>query len=347
MKLLRKVHKWFGLILVLPVIIYAITCIFLGHRDQIRELNKVDNKKPPVVYNLPYSQAIISIDDAINLAYKDLGKKGKIDRIEMRYDQGTLIYRIRFKEEKPEQETTINALNSEILISAHKQEVKVFMEMIHSYYFVPELVTIIIGHIWAILMFLICITGLIMYIKTRKGNLSLKFTNTRMWHRNIAILACVPLFISALTGILLLDPEDAWLKSISDWKVSNTTEKPDADFKYNSLPISVEKAIEIYQNQFDKPKELRRSILKYQYGTMAYAVASQERMRQETIINAYTGEIIKPYSKITLRELNKIFHQFYFFGKSTKYIVDVFDLCLIIMSVSGLLLFKLKKKTTV
>ncbi|MFH1339354.1 MAG: PepSY-associated TM helix domain-containing protein, partial [Candidatus Omnitrophota bacterium] len=164
-------------------------------------------------------------------------------------------------------------------------------------------------------------------------------TLTRKIHVFSSLIVSIPFLITATSGILINHEER--LEGLTKKYVSSSpTEMPPLDFKYDSLPISSEKAVEIFQNQFSQAKILRRAMLKYEheYETLIWEVESEEGMRNPTVIDAYTAEIIKSSRQIYLAEFLDQIHEWYLFGQFSKYVVNLMALLLFISLITGWLL---------
>ena len=327
--LVGKLHQRLGGgILAISAIFFATSGIILNHRDAIRNLNRA-GRLAPLKYSLDYSPAVVSIDQAVGLARQSLGEQARPKRIEMRYDRGTLIYRLRFGEEnRGEREITIDALTGKIIIPASKFEFKEIAEKAHNLEFLKTpgrwLVDILAsGIIIAALSVAILHFKLILINAPPKVRLY-KFALCGL-HRWLWVIVALPVLIFALTGIALNHQDflEEIEGSITHYQAKVKTKKPEADFHYDRLPLTVKDAINIAQAQFSKQNELRRVILSYKYGTLAYSVEFQEGMRQGTVIDAYSGDIIKPYRGFELLQVIKPLHYLWIFGKPSVYFSDL------------------------
>lgn len=327
--LVGKLHQRLGGgILAISAIFFATTGILLNHRDDLRNLNKAGNVRP-LKYTLDYAQAVVSIDQAVGLARQSLGSKAGPKRIEMRYDRGTLIYRFRFgQEDRGEREITIDALAGKVIIPASKFEFKEIAEKTHNLEFLKTpgrwLVDILgVGIILSVFSVFIFHFKLLLINAPSKVRLY-KFALCRL-HRWLWVIVALPVLIFTLTGIAL-NHQDFLEKiegSVSHYEAKFKSKKPEADFHYDRLPVRVKDAINIAQAKFPKQKELRRAILSYKYGTLAYSVEFQEGLRQGTVIDAYSGDIIKPYRGFELIQFIKPLHYLWIFGKPSLYFCDL------------------------
>lgn len=340
--MVSKLHQRLGGgIIGISAIFFAITGILLNHRDDIRNLNKV-GRLTPQKYTLDYSQAVVSINKAVGLAQQSFGKQSSPKRIEMRYDRGTLIYRLRFGEEgKGETEVTIDALTGRIIIPAYQLEFKEIAEKLHNLEFLNTLGIWLID-ILGIGIIFAAVSVLILHFKLILINAPCKVRLCKLglckFHRWLWVIVALPVLISTSTGIAL-NHQDFLKKiesSISHYEAKVKTKKPDADFSYDSLPITVKNAIDIAQVQFPKKKELRRVILSYEYATLVYNAEFQEGMRQGMVIDAYTGDIIKPYHAFELIKFTKPLHYLWIFGKPSVYFSDMIALIWIIATIINL-----------
>lgn len=332
---LNKGHQWWGGIIAIPAIFFAITGILLNHRDDIRNLTKVGNLTPQK-YTLDYSQTVVSIDKAVNIAWGSLGEKAVPKRVEMRYDKGTLIYRLQFSEKDQDTEVTIDALSGRIIIPAYKQEFKVIMEKLHSLKILKTLGRWLID-ILGIAIIITTLSVLKLHLKLIFLNAPNKL-NLCTLHRWLWVIVAIPVVIFSFTGIAR-NHED-WLKKIDDrishYETKSKTKKPDKDFSYSNLPLTAKNAVDIAQSQFSKKKELRRVLLTYKYGTVVYDVEFQEGTRQGMVIDAYTGQIIKSYYSFELTKFIKSLHYLWIFGKPSVYLSDLCALFWIIVALINL-----------
>jgi uncharacterized iron-regulated membrane protein len=254
----------------------------------------------------------------------------------MKWESGAPIYRIRFKDGK-KSEVTIHALKGEVLLyPSGKKEIKKIAQDFHTFQFLPENLKWILDVFAGIVIFTI-VTGMIIFFMGKK----LCGTRARKIHIICCIIICIPFLIMSITGIFLNHEE--WLESKSKINASaQPTGKPSLDFDYDLLPISPQEAVRIFQEQFSNPIEMRRVVLNYsnECKTLVWNVEPNDGMRVVTLIDAYSGGILKSTNRILLVEWFDQFHELFLFGKTSKYLVDAATVFLILSLVTGWMLTK-------
>jgi len=143
----------------------------------------------------------------------------------------------------------------------------------------------------------------------------------------------------SITGIFL-NHED-WLENMSKVDESaEPTKKPSPDFDYNLLPVTAHEAVGIFQGQFSNPRELRRVVLNYskECKTLVWNVEPNDGMRIVTIVDAYSGNIIKSSKRILGVEWFDQVHELFLFGETSKYLVDGATVFLMFSLVTGWML---------
>ncbi len=329
----HKIHGYLGVILGLFILWMVVWGVVLSNRELIRNLTNQFGNMPHPETTLSFPDDSIFLSEAIEIGNKTLGEKLKIKRIELKWESGAPIYRIRYKN-KAKSEITIHAKSGKILLYPSKdKELKKIAQDMHVMEFLTDKNRWVFD-ILAVLTIIMVLSGVvIMFGKFYYGKAKRKI------HVVAVSILLIPFFIMAVTGFML-NHED-YLEDQSIIKLSSSpTEKPSVDFDYGSLNISADKAVEIFQKQFTDPRELRRAVLVYskQAKTMVWNVEPNDGMRIVSIIDAYTGEIIKPSDEILLVEFIDQLHELFLFGRNTKYIVDVVGILLIISIFTGFLL---------
>lgn len=75
-----------------------------------------------------------------------------------------------------------------------------------------------------------------------------------------------------------------------------------------------------------------------EYGTLIWEVEPDEGMRNPTIIDAYTGQVIKSSRQLYLPEFLDQIHEWFLFGRFSKYAVNSVALLLLISLITGWML---------
>ncbi|MFH1339107.1 MAG: hypothetical protein ABIH40_04640, partial [Candidatus Omnitrophota bacterium] len=93
-----KFHRIFGKIMGVFFLWMIIWGMILANRETIREMtHHWGNYKHPK-HSLDFPQDCISIDKALSLGWEALGKKEQFKRIELKWEGGAPIYRIRYRD---------------------------------------------------------------------------------------------------------------------------------------------------------------------------------------------------------------------------------------------------------
>lgn len=330
----RKFHRLFGKIIAVFLFWMITWGVILANRENIREIfHHWGNYKHPK-YSLDFPQDSISIDEALSLGWETLGGKEQFKRIELKWEGGAPIYRIRFRD-KHESEVTIHAISGEILIHpTRKKELKKIAQDFHTLsFFFPKFKWVLDA--LAIIVILVVISGISLFLKKKRISGKL----TRKIHIFSSLIASIPFLTTATSGILI-NHEERLEELTKKYVSSSPREMPPLNFKYDSLPVIPQKAIEIFQNQFSRPKILRRVMLEYEheYEALIWEVEPEEGMRNPTIIDAYTAEIIKSSRQIYLAEFLDQIHEWYLFGYFSKYVINSLALLLLVSLITGWLL---------
>ncbi len=332
---LNKLHGLVGVIIGVFILWMLLWGVILSNREPIRELRyRFDNYTYPQ-YELDFPDGSVSIDDALALGREALGKKEDYKRIEVKWESGAPIYRVRFSD-KDKSEVTLHAVTGKILISPTKdKEIKKIAQDFHILDFLSEKFRWVFD-ILTLVVITVTISGIIIFFLKKK---KLSGTLTRKLHNLSSMLICLPFLIMAITGVMLHQEE--WLEALSQKYASSfPTQKPPLDYNYDVLPISSQKAVEIFQNQFSNPKVLRRVVLTYskEVKSLTWQIEPNEGMRVTTIIDAYTGEMIKSSHNVILSEFTDQIHEWFLFGDFSKYVVDIVAILLCISLVTGWML---------
>ncbi|MBI2267050.1 MAG: PepSY domain-containing protein [Armatimonadetes bacterium] len=335
---IRKVHRIIGYWAFFFCLWSAVTAIFLTHRDDIRNIGKKAAISEPN-FCLNYTIAAMTPDDAVKRAWQDVKDAGfrptGINRLEFKYEQGTMIYRVRFKTDGPwEPEATFDALTGKMLVSAQHREIKALMKDFHHLEFVPGLPALIgqyVNDVAWISILLFVLSGIWLFFRTRKCHYK---DRVRKWHRIAATVIAFPFLVVIVCG-LLLNHKDLLPRNYKTPKV--TTER--SEFEYSKLPITVEKVCGIFQSQFPRFKNepIRRIFLKYKDGRpAAYEVGTTRWRRGYAVIDPYTGKIIKPLNKGGFEEIVRALHQgIFLFGSFSKFLADLIALVVIFSAFTG------------
>ena len=95
---LFKVHGITGIMMGFFILWMAITGIILAHREPIREMSHTFDTYEPPEYHLGFAGKAILINAALDIGWAALGYQEEYSRIEMKWENGAPIYRIRFKD---------------------------------------------------------------------------------------------------------------------------------------------------------------------------------------------------------------------------------------------------------
>lgn len=331
----NKLHGIVGGIIGVFLLWMLIWGVILGNRDTIRAISHRFGNDPHSKYSLDFSEEALSIDDILRIGWKTLGGEEEFQRLEVKWEGGAPIYRIRFRD-KDKSEVTIHAVTGEILILPTKrQEIKKIAQDFHTLNVLSENLRWVFD-VLALLVIAVTVSGIIIFFLKKK---KISGTLTRKLHNISSLFICIPLVIMAITGIML--NHEGWLESQSKKYISSSqTEKPALDYTYNLLPISSQKAVEIFQNQFPNPRGLRRAVLTYskECGTLVWNIEPNDNMRITSIIDAYTGEMIKSSHEITLIEFIDQVHEWLLFGGFSVYVLTIVGIVLLISVITGWML---------
>ncbi len=327
----HKLHGLVGIVGGVFILWMVVWGVILSNREPIRAITHKFDNYPHPKYALDFPEGAISISEALNLGWETLGRKEKYKRIEIKWEGGAPIYRIRFSD-KDKSEVTLHAVTGKILIfPTGDKELKKVAQDAHVLSFLSDNAGWVFNGLSILVLFTI-ISGIVIFFKGKK----FAGTPARKIHIIASMLISLPFVIMAITGIVLYQEE--WLESQSKAYVSSTpTEKPPLDYDYNLLPVTAQKAIEIFQGQFPVPRELRRVVLNYKKDskTLIWDVEPNGGMRVVTKVDAYTGEMIKSNQQIQLVEWFDQLHEWLLFGEISKYVVDVISILLLITLVTG------------
>ncbi len=330
----HKLHGLIGIVIGVFILWMVVWGVILSNREPIRAITHKFDNYPHPKYALNFPEGSISMNKALRLGWEALGKKEHYKRIEIKWEGGAPIYRIRFKD-KNKSEVTIHALTGKILIfPTQDKELKKIAQDSHVLSFLSDNARWVFDGLSILVLFTI-ISGIVIFFKGKMfaGTLARKI------HIIASMVISLPFLIMAITGIMLHHEE--WLESKSTAYVSSTsTEKPSLDYDYDLLPVTVQKAVEIFQNQFPQPRVLRRVVLNYkkESQTLTWDVEPNDGMRVMTSVDAYTGEMIKSNQQVQLVEWVDQLHEMFLFGETSKYVVDVLALLLALSLVTGWIL---------
>ncbi|MBD3299879.1 MAG: hypothetical protein GF347_00845 [Candidatus Moranbacteria bacterium] len=331
---IAKSHGIIGLGVGIFILWMAISGVILANREPIREMNNHFGDEIAPERSLGFEGKAISVNKALEIGWEALGDKEKYSRIEMKWEGGAPIYRIRFKD-KEKSEITIHAFTGEVLLyPSGKKEIKKVAQDLHALSFLPDNMRWVFD-LLAIITILCIISGLILLFseKIYAGKPARKI------HNIVSAIVAVPFLIMAITGIYLNHEE--WLEGKSKIsKAKNPSEAPSSDFNYDTLAYTPKDAVDVFQSQYGRERKLRRVVLTYSKdaGTLIYQVEPNDGMRIITFIDAHTGEIIKSSHEILLVEWIDQLHEFFLFGKYSKYLVDIIAILLIVSLISGWIL---------
>ncbi len=332
--LLYKLHGLVGIAIGVGIMWMVIWGVILSNREPIRAISHQFGNTPHPEYRLDFPEDAISLNQALKIGWDALGTQEAYKRIEIKWEGGAPIYRIRFSD-KEKSEVTIHAATGDILISpGADKELKKIAQDFHVMSFLSDNARWLFDAFGVIVMFTI-ISGLIIFFKGKK----FAGTRARKIHIIASMLVSLPFLIMGMTGIMLNHEE--WLEEHSQAYVSSTpTDKPAVTYDHDLLPVTSQKAVEIFQSQFPQPRPLRRVVLNYkkESKTLTWDVEPNDGMRIVTIVDAYTGETIKSSHNIQLVKFIDQFHELFLFGKNSKYVVDFVSLSLLISLVTGWIL---------
>ena len=311
------------------IIFFTLTGIILSLREPIRGAARPFGSYQEIPkYSLDFPGNSLPLDEALDIAYKAFGKKENISRIELKWERQAPIYRVRFKH-KEEPEITVHAVTGEVLLSVSKKEIKAVAEELHAFNFLPAKLSWVLDAS-GIMIILLIISGFMRLLIVKK----ISQNRLRRTHAVSSLAIGIPFLLITLSGILLNHKD--WLEKLDKKYVSaHPAENTPLDFRYNSLPVTAQKAVEIFQNQFPKPKVLRRAMLTRRYGTLIWQVESEEGMRNPAIIDACRGEIIKSARELAILDFSKRLHEFYFFGDTSKYVITLISLVALMSAATG------------
>ncbi|MCP4401381.1 MAG: hypothetical protein GY801_29290 [bacterium] len=330
-----KLHGIIGGIIGVFIAWMVLWGVLLGNREPIRELLTDFGNYVHPPYRLDFPDNALSLDDALTLGWDVLGAQEGYSRIEVKWESGAPIYRIRFSNTE-KSEVTIHAVTGKILIfPTNEKEIKKIAQDFHVLSLLPDNLRWIFD-VLTLVVIGVTLSGILLFFLKKK---KISGSPTRKLHNISSMLVCIPFLIMAVTGILLNHEE--WSESLSKKNVSSSpTQEPPLDYAYDTLPVSSQKAVEIFQDQFSEPVVLRRAVLAYskEAQTLTWQVEPNQGMRVTTVIDAYTGEIIKSSHAVVASEFIDQIHEWFLVGEFSKYVVDVIAILLCLALVTGWML---------
>lgn len=170
----------------------------LANRETVREITHHFGNLSRPQYSLDLPSGAISVDEALNLGWNALGRQERFKRIELKWEAGAPIYRIRFKD-RYESEVTIHALSGRILIyPVGEKEFKKIAQDFHTLSFLPPKFKWVLDTL-AISVISVVSSGIIMFLRTKK----IYGKPARKIHILPSLAVSIPFLITAGTGILI------------------------------------------------------------------------------------------------------------------------------------------------
>jgi len=331
-----KLHGLIATVIFVFLMWMAVTGLILANRETIREAGPDFGSHEHPLYELGFSKEAIGVSHALELGWAELGSRQKFSRVELKWERGAPIYRIRFQDAR-KSEVTIHAVSGVVLISpVARVEIKKIVQDLHEFAFLPESIRWWVFDSLAFLVLLSCITGLIILIKKRR----LRGSAMRQVHFLATLMVGVPLAVHVVTGIALNHEDFVKREIAAPLIVPTPVAGPGTDFDFRQLALQADEAVTRFQAQFAEPVVLRRVVLKYdkEAQVLLWVVEPNGGMRNPTKIDAMTGDMIKPDSEMELVEFLDQLHEWFLFGDASKYVVAVVVLLTMISLITGLML---------